>query len=202
MHPDADKLFATDQSLREEADRMLAHSGIGAALADAGYELHGSYGLCTMSWRDLDFSRAEVYPDWEQHWNIGTRLGKTGWCVRMNSVNHYREAWYMPGLWWGLRVAAPEVSVPDMRSYPGLWKIDVWSVRPETRERNRGRYDRWKLLMSEEARACILAIKTHDPEYARSITSVDVYEAVLESGVLGLDEFRQWWAERQSRKRD
>jgi hypothetical protein len=42
MHPEATRLFALDEALRAEADRMLADSGIGAILADAGYVAVGS----------------------------------------------------------------------------------------------------------------------------------------------------------------
>jgi len=55
---------------------------------------------------------------------------------------------------------------------------------------------KWASLMTEESRSDILAIKeaAHQwPEYRKSLLSIHVYEAVLEHGVHGVDEFREWW---------
>ena len=38
MHPDSQRLFALDEALRAEADRMLAQSGIGPILRESGYK--------------------------------------------------------------------------------------------------------------------------------------------------------------------
>ena len=80
MHPDASRLFALDEGLRTEADRVLADSGIGVILAEAGYVPVGSYPMRTMTWRDLDFERTEEIQDWDRYWNLGSRLARSGWC--------------------------------------------------------------------------------------------------------------------------
>jgi len=47
MHSDAPRLFAAETSLRAEADAMLAASGIGVILADAGYVVVRGAGAMT-----------------------------------------------------------------------------------------------------------------------------------------------------------
>jgi hypothetical protein len=52
--------------------------------------------------------------------------------------------------------------------------------------------------MTEEARAEIIALKEAlccTPEYRHAILSVHVYEAVLEHGVGGYEQFMDWWRE-------
>ena len=84
----------------------------------------------TMVWRDLDFEREEE-PSWERHWEVGTQFARTGWCVRLQCVDVYREAWADHGLYWGLRVAAPDRLEKTPPGDPTVWKLDVWTARPE-----------------------------------------------------------------------
>lgn len=195
MHPDAKKLFAMDENLRREAEEMLARSGIGPILTEAGYKAVGSYVMRTMTWRDLDFEREEE-PDWEKHWEVGTKLAKTGWFWRLNCVNSYRERRHERGLYWGLRIADP--SKPDPADDPSaiVWKMDLWTFRPEdVREMNELRAT-FTSLMNEEKRAEILALKKalwHAPEYRKTLLSIHIYEAVLQEGVRGVEAFMEWW---------
>ena len=196
MHPEASRLFALDEDLRAEAQAVLADSGIGAILEKAGYVPVGSQVTCTMTWRDLDFERYQE-PDWDQHWEVGTQLAKTGWCVRLQCVDVYREQWADHGLYWGLRVADPARSEATPPGDPTVWKLDVWTAREEEFELSAR--ERWDALMSEESRATVLAIKEavcHEPEYRKTMVSAHIYEAVLEQDVGDLAAFRIWWEER------
>jgi len=199
-----ERLFALDKVLRAEADHMLAESGIGAILAAAGYEPVGSYIMRTMIERDLDFERAEESPDRERHWEVGTRLAKTGWCIRLDCHDHYREGWYGPGLYWGLRAADPARQEPARQRTavwnPTVWKIDMWSVPPKVYEQNQRRRQAWMSSMTEEKRARILAFKESLPDYGRTIVSVHIYEAVLEHAVRELEQFHEWWRGRYGEK--
>jgi len=204
MHPDASRLFALDEALRAEADRMLADSGIGAILADARYAAVGSYPMRTMTWRDLDLERAEE-PDWQRQWDVGTRLAHTGWCVRLQCIDVYREAWpeALPdfGFYWGLRVADPARAEHAPPGDPSVWKLDLWTARPEEFASSKARRDVWSRLLTDEARSYVLAIKEavcHDPEYRKTMLSVHVYEAVLEHGIGEVNAFREWWESRRS----
>ncbi len=189
-----DDLFAHDAALRAEADAMLAASGIGAILADAGYAAVGSYAMRTMVWRDLDF---ECYrdADWETHWDVGRRLAWTGWCWRLNCIDAYRQGGQ--GLYWGCRVADPAQNGEE--DEPRGWKLDVWRAPREDFESHPAwsRRRLWAELLDEERRAAILAVKDavcNRPEYGKTVLSVHVYEAVLERGIETPEAFMDWWA--------
>jgi hypothetical protein len=190
---DPSALLASDAALREEADAVLAASGLGIILQAAGYVVVGSYAMRTMTWRDLDFERYQE-PDWDEHWQVATRLAQSGWCTRLQCVNVYREDWADHGLYLGLRVADPATGAPCPKDDPLVWKLDLWTAREhefflEARAR-------WNALMTEVRRQTILALKDavcHRPEYRQTMLSVHVYEAVLEQGIETLDEFVQWW---------
>jgi len=199
MHSQAQRLFALDAALRSEADEMLAESGIGAILEQAAYGAVGSYAMRTMTWRDLDFERYEG-PDWQRHWEVGTRLAQTGWCVRLQCIDVYREAWPEAspdfGLYWGARAADPRRTGSASPGDPTVWKLDLWTARSEEFAPSVSKRTTWSSLMTDEARSHILAIKEvlcTQPEYRKSLLSVHIYEAVLEHGVRGLGEFREWW---------
>ena len=199
MHPDAERLFSVDERLRKEVHEVLAESGIGAVLHKFGYETVGSYSMRTMTWRDLDFERCEE-PDWQRHWKVGTEIADTGWCVRLQCIDVYREAWpeAQPdfGLYWGLRVADPRRAGSASPGDPTVWKLDLWTARREEFAPAGRRREIWASLMTEETRSHILAIKEavcSQPEYRRSMLSVHIYEAVLEQGLRGVEQFREWW---------
>jgi len=188
MHPEAGRLFAAEEAMRAEADEMLARAGIGAILRGAGYGAVGSYGMRTMTWRDLDFERVREAPDWGDHWAVGAALAATGWPWRQVCTDHYRDPWRNEkGLYWGLRAAPPGGGE--------TWKLDLRTARAEEFAPAEPRRQRWAALMTEERRSYVLAIKEAvctDPEYRKSLLSVHVYEAVLERGVRGVEEFREW----------
>lgn len=193
MHPEANRLFALDEALRAEAAQMLSDSGLGAILADCGYAPVGSQVTRTMVWRDLDFERYRE-PDWDEHWQVGTLLARTGWCTRLQCTNVYREQFGRDfGLYWGVMVAPPDRTTPAPKGDPTVWKLDIWTARECEFDHDPRR--RWESLMTEEARAAILGIKEavcRSPEYRKTLLSVHIYEAVLEHGVRGIEEFEEW----------
>ena len=197
MHPQSKRLFALDEAIRTEGKQVLADSGIGAILSEAGYVPVGSQVTRTMTWRDLDFERYVDEPDWEENWEIGTKLARTGWCVRLNCVNVYREQAADNGFYWGVIVAHPDRTEPASKGHPTVWKLDLWTGRE--REFNLEPRKRWEKLMTEEARANILAIKEAvclEPEYRKTMISAHIYEAVLDHGITDLESFREWWEEK------
>jgi len=199
MHPDAARLFALDEALRAEADQMLADSGIGAILADAGYVVVGSYALRTMTWRDLDFHVTEDPPLPGVKWDFGTRLAETGWCVRLQFEEFHRQRLRdLPegGLYWGARVVNPARGEPIEQGSPEVWKLDMWSGPSSAFAVGVRRRERWNDLLNDDTRSYVLAIKEavcHEPEYRKTMLSVHVYDAVLEHGIRDLAAFRNWW---------
>ncbi|MGD0110795.1 MAG: hypothetical protein ABSD48_02920 [Armatimonadota bacterium] len=192
MHPDASRLLAAEASLRSEADAMLAASGIGAILAGAGYTAVGSYAMRTMTRRDLDFEHAEE-PDWARHWEVGTQLAGTRWCVRLRCTDVYKEAWQGYGLYWEVRVVDPVREGPAKPDDPSVWNLDLWTARAHEFAPTRALRAAWMSAMTEEARSCILALKEilcREPKYGRSLTAMHIYEAVLGRGNTDLSELR------------
>jgi hypothetical protein len=192
------RLLALDAGLRAEAEGLLRRSGIGAILVDAGYVLVGSYTMRAMAWRDLDFECYVEEVDWERHWEVGTQLAKTGWCLRLACSDGFRRCEQEPSYYWGIRAADPALG-PLSDGDPRLWKLDLHQSTPEHFARALGLRPKWSALLTDETRAEILAIKEAvccTPEYRRGLLSVHIYEAVLEHGVRGLDAFREWWSER------
>jgi len=201
LHPEANRLFALDAALRAEADQILSDSSIGAILQDAGYVAVGSCVMRTMVWRDLDFER-HGEPDWKLHWHLGTRLAETGWCVRLQCIDVYREAWGEHGYYWGVRVARPDRAEAAPPGDPSVWKLDLWMARPEEFAQAADRRQVWQSLITDETRSYILAIKEavcQRPDYRKALLSTHVYDAVLQHGVRNVDGFLHWWQLRYGR---
>jgi hypothetical protein len=187
------RLFALDESLRSETDRMLAESGLGAIIEDAGYVAVGSYAMRTMTWRDLDFTRTAESPDWNEHLALSARLAGTGWVWRFTCLDAYHDP-RVPGrvgLYCDLRVRSP-------RGGP-TWKLDLWTARAsEHLVRGRVAEERMK-RMTEEARLDIIAIKDafcRTFEYGDAVRSAHIYDAVLRHGVRSVEAFSEWWQAR------
>ena len=184
------RLFALDASLRTEADQILEKSGLSIIIREEGYKPVGSYVMQTMTWRNLDFERTDDHPDIKRHWELGARFVQTGWVWGLNCINAYRAPRGMgdEGLYWGLRMHNPKNG--------DIWKLDLWTARPEEYEPYLPRRDLWTSRLTEDSRYHILAIKEavcNLPDYGKSLLSVHIYEAVLEHGIRGIDEFREWW---------
>jgi hypothetical protein len=207
MHPDAPRLFALDEALRAEADQVLAESGIGAIIAEDGYQPVGSYAMRTMTWRDLDFERSEEVQDWDRYWQLGSRLARSGWCWKLSATTEFRPGMGVPALYWGLRVTdLSHGELPVSPNDPTIWKMDLWSAAPAKFQEAILRREKWAPLLTDEARSYILAIKEavcRDPEYRKTMLSVHIYEAVLERGIRDVEVFRTWWeqAARQNPQR-
>lgn len=216
MHPDAARLFALDEALHAEADRVLADSGIGAILAEYGYQPVGSYVMRTMTWRDLDFELPEGPPQPGIKWDFGSRLAATDWCIRLQFEDFYRQT--MPealrfrpapgssltldsalrecGLYWGTRVVDPRRDQRVDAGSADTWKLDMWSAPSGVFALGAERREEWRRLLTDDARSYVLAIKEavcHDPEYRKTMLSVHVYDAVLHHGVRDVAAFREWW---------
>jgi hypothetical protein len=193
--PETTRLLKLDEGLRDEADRMLASSGLGEILRRERFESVGSYVMRTMTWRDLDFERTEDTPDWTCHWTLGAALAKSDWVWKFSCTHACRQpAGADEGLYWGLRVSDPAGGQ--------TWKLDLWTARAQEFARACPHRSRWAGLLTEEARSHILSIKEAVcglPEYRHEMLSVHIYEAVLDNGVSGVEQFQRWWQARTQR---
>lgn len=185
------RLFSLDAGLRAEADRILEQSGLGSIIREEGFKPVGPYVMRTMTWRDLDFERTNHEPDMKQHWDLGAKIAQNIWVWSL----HYIDAYHDPrhprdeGLYWGLRLTDP--------SSGEIWKIDLWTARPEEFEsRSAPKRPLWDSKLNEDFRYYILMIKEAVcalPQYRNNLLSVHIYEAVLENDIRSIDEFWDWW---------
>jgi hypothetical protein len=190
-----ERLFALDAGLRAEADIVLKESGLGKIIREEGFHPVGSYVMRTMTWRDLDFERYDESPDWQEHWELGTKLAKLKWVWRLAAINAYNDPRREDvGYYWGLKA-----SHPGEKNY---WKLDLWTARQGEFERGTPKRPLWQSRLNDETRYHILEIKEAVcmlPEYLDSHLSVYIYEAVLENGIKGIDAFWEWWQRREAK---
>ncbi len=198
METERENLLKQDENLHVEADRMLAETGIGALLRQYGYHAVGSYVMRTMTWRDLDFERAEDPPDWRRHWEFGMRLAELGLIWKFSCVDSYRDrrvAAPENGLYWGIQFDYP-------KSGP-VWKMDFWTARQVEWDIGEPRRALWTNKLTDESRLRILEIKNavwRRPEYRSTMLSVHIYEAVLERGIYDVEPFLDWWKAKYAEK--
>lgn len=184
------RLFALDVDLRAESDKMLEESGLGKIFREEGYQIVGSYAMRTMTWRDLDFERYDNNPDWQEHWKLGFRLAQHKWLWAFDCIDAWRDPRYIKdaGYYWGLRATRPGTKE--------IWKLDLWTASREDFERSAPNRPLWESRLNDDTRYHILEIKEAVcmlPEYRKNLLSVHIYEAVLEKGIKGIDEFWGWW---------
>jgi len=187
------RLLALDASLRAEADKILKESGLGKIIKEKGFHPVGSYVMKTMTWRDLDFERYDESPDWQEHWELGTKLAQLKWVWSLQGLNAYADPRHLfdLGYYWGLRAVRP--------GEKDFWKLDLWTARREEFEGSAPKRPLWESRLNDNTRYDILVIKEAVcllPEYIDSHLSTHIYEAVLENGVHGIDEFWEWWKKR------
>jgi hypothetical protein len=180
------ELLSREEKLREEADVLLENRGLRKLLSEYGtVHLVGSYTLKLMAWRDLDIFLESSKISLDHSFELGRRIGNlllpfkmflTDYTTGLSEDNYH-------GLYWGIRLG-------ELRN--NAWKIDLhmedWKKCLEMVEK----CDRKANRLTNENRCQILSIKSeiwNHPEYRKTITSQDVYDAVLDHGVTTMEGF-------------
>jgi hypothetical protein len=183
----------TDEAtIRAEADQLLS-LGLRQLLGEYG-EVHvvGSYLLQLMVWRDLDIHIVRGPIDKATFFTLGGRLADLLAPHRM----HYRDETVVgtsglpKGMYWGIYLG-------DERD--GAWKIDIWISDAAVFEATRSYCETIRSRLSEPSREAILRIKSgcwQHPDYRRRFSSADIYTAVLDHRVLGIDDFWEFLRQR------
>jgi len=179
MHSDS------NEELHAEADHLLA-TGLREILTEYGeINIVGSYALRLMAWRDLDIHLVSEYIERNSFFELGGRIAVLLSPHRM----HYRDQTIISteglpaGLYWG-------VYLGDERD--GAWKIDIWMTDSDDFKAVREYTERISRRLSVANRQAIIDIKTdcwRHPQYRKSFSSVDIYDAVLDHGINSIDEF-------------
>ena len=185
----ANDLCAVDKTLRAEADALLYERGLRKLLEEyATINITGSYTLRLMVWRDLDIVMDAPAITIPEFFDLGQRITLllSPWKMFLTNNRDHDGGVYPRGLYWGIRLG-------DVRR--GAWKIDLWAFdRNESRDKVRGCEDLYHRL-NDENRLIILDLKSQlwdKPQYRDTITSQDIYEAVLDYGVQTLDGFFEY----------
>jgi hypothetical protein len=175
--------------LKKEADDILYKKGLMDILDSFGTpHIHGSYLLDLMTWRDLDIYLEIDHISETDFFLLGERVSRLLDPVKMNFRNEIRAKTNgLPaGLYWGIYLGNERA---------GAWKIDLWVVSSSECKRLLEFCNDVKQRLTEETKEIILEIKSQcwqDPEYRRSYSSADIYEAVLGRNVTSKEAFNRY----------
>lgn len=188
-----DSLTALNDRIHEEADNILYKLGLIDILNKWGIpHITGSYALRLMTWRDLDIYLETDTMTEAEFFILGKTIEAALKPVKMSYRNERiaRTKGLPCGLYWG-------VYLGNERN--GAWKIDVWAVDAKECNRLLNYSTNLESKLDSLTRMQILAIKSQcwkDPEYRRSYTSKDIYEAVLEKDITTIEGFRDYLQKR------
>jgi len=186
-----EQLLEQAAALRGEADDLLHQEGLLALLQSYGpAAVIGSYTLDLMTWPDLDLSvRLPDALDVSTFFAIGNRIVTTFHVAKMSYSNHFvrTDVPFDRGLFWGIRLL-----------YRGrTWKLDLWGYGEEGYRASGERFERLRKRLEQADRMAILRIKDvmcREENYRLEVSSLQIYEAVLEDGVKTVEGFRSWLA--------
>lgn len=182
-------LHQANSVIRKEADDILYGRGLFDILKESGTPyITGSYDLGLMTWRDLDVYLETDGISQKDFFELGSRIATGFSPVKMSFRNELpgKTKGLPEGLYWGVYLGNERA---------GAWKIDVWAVKPPECRRLLDYCENIKKKLAPETALTILDIKSRcwqDPEYRRSYGSSDIYRAVLEKNITGIEEFRHY----------
>jgi len=194
----ADDLLRQQAELQAEAGAVESDLRLEELLTPLG-EVNrvGSAALGLMVWRDLDLTVVCTKLALEPVTAVGARLAAH---PRVNTITFRNDTkqWktnpnYPDGLYLGVGYRSPTNND---------WKLDIWFVDEPERQPDLAHMRWMPEKLTPEARTTILLIKSAwapRPEYGKSVTSFDVYSAVLNDDVRTLEAFDEWLGHRRSR---
>jgi hypothetical protein len=180
--------MSVETELESAAAAVRADLDLDTILGELGEpHLVGSAALGLMVWPDLDLTvvcdRLDVVA---LHHAAAALIAHPR--VRQVAVRNDTGRWniepqtYPDGVYWGV----------DYRDEQRTWNIDIWFVTDAERQPDLHHLDQLPARLTPETRSAIIAIKrawVDRPEYRRSVTSFDIYTAVLDHGVRTPAEF-------------
>jgi len=197
---DADQLLQRQDMLQNEAQTVVTELDLVRLLSNDGpVRLHGSSVLGLMTWRDIDISVSSPRLSIERAYEVMAPLLTH---PRVRQVRYLNESGFFnpTGL---LRDERYFFMVLYDSGAESDWKIDI-SFWLEEGVRSEPIHDMIEQKLTAETRLIILRIKDvwwRQPSYRQEVSSVDIYDAVLQHGVCTLDEFDQYLVERGKPKR-
>jgi len=189
-----EQLAERQQWLQHQASRLIADLGLMELLSVAGEpRLTGSAELELMVWPDVDLEvvapgTPEMAPAVEivRHLMLDAdvHIGKLNIADERQTTR--------PDIPRGIYIG------PDV-THEGLdWQVDIWIVDPEQAAERHRLAAGIRAKLDPENRRTILELKqilAASDRYHRGISSVDLYTAVLDRGVVDLDGFVRYLGE-------
>jgi hypothetical protein len=174
------------ETLHQEATTFL-NSEILDHLSPFTYHINGSYSLDTMAWPDID-----IFVLYESH--LDSKIYEAGSNI-LESLNP---------CWLELRNASEEQDSPghfflgfETTIISTFWNIDIW-FQPHHQYRESQNWLRLKKQeLNQLARSRIVSIKHHLIDkgvYSNKVSSIKVYEAVLDHDVREPQAFDDWYS--------
>ena len=195
-----EQLLQRQDMLQNEAQALVRELDLVRLLSSVGtVRIHGSSVLGLMTWRDIDLSVSNSGLSIERVYEVMIPLLTH---PRVKQVRYLKES----GTFNLTRLPHDERYFFMVLYDSGTetdWKIDIsfWlaeGTRPEPI------HDMVEQKLTPETRLAILSIKDvwwKQPSYRQEVSSVDIYDAVLQRGVRTLDEFDQYLIERGKQPR-
>lgn len=193
-------LFQAQSALQAEADAVDAGLGLTELLKSVGAPVRvGSSALGLMAWRDLDITVKCSTLSVEPVAATGARLAadrRVRQVVLRNDTGRWNtDPAYPDGLYLGLKCRTDEGAD---------WTIDIWFVDQPERQPDLTHLRTLAPRLTTDSRQAILMIKSEwagRPEYGKSVSSFDIYSAVLDGNVRTTQGFDEWLANRTTGRR-
>jgi hypothetical protein len=184
-----DDVLAIDRTIRAEGERLLNRTGLAKILQEyASFSVTGSYTLELMVWRDLDIAMNAPKISIADFFDLGKRITAllSPWKMFFTNNRDNNAGRYPVGLYWGIRLG-------DIKK--GAWKLDLWAFSTEEYRQKVEECQNLKARLNDGNRLTILTVKAqiwNHPQYRDTMTSQDIYDAVLDHGVTSLDGFWEY----------
>ncbi len=141
-----------------------------------------------MVWRDLDIYLETDGISSNAFFELGSRLNTLFRPTRMHFLDSRTVAASgLPrGLYWG---------VYQNHQREDSWKIDVWALDRENCQQRIEFLEKSEERLTLSSRSTILDMKSQvwrDTEYWKTFAGLDVYNAVLDHGVVDVAGFREY----------
>jgi len=179
-------LIEQENQLRKEADVILYDKQIESILAKYGkVQVQGSYYLQLMTWRDLDFYVQNDEMSINDCFDLAKELAVALNPIKLSYKNNLLQSVKNEpdGIYFGIKTKIVDEFV---------WKLDIWILDTKQFNEKFGVCEHILPLLTPENRKIILKIKNelcHHPDYRDSITSFDIYNAVLKESVKDINQF-------------
>jgi hypothetical protein len=189
------ELLRQQGELQGEAKAVEVDLHLDALLGPIGEPVRvGSVALGLMVWRDLDLTVVCTELTVEPIAAIGAGLAahpRVRQVTFRNDTGHWKtNPSYPDGLYLGVGYRSP--AGRD-------WKLDIWFIDEPDRQPDLAHLRWMPAQLSPETREAILVVKSawaFRPEYGTSITSFDIYTAVLNDAIRTREDFEEWVAKR------